>query len=123
MIRGRGGGDDALGTGDVHRGHVELRAEAVFEQAVLHPPGNVLERRAAGRDHLARQRPLGELDGDAGGLAERDDLGGDALRAELGHQPLRADQPRPRTGRPASSPDGGAWCATGRRQARSRPTC
>ena len=79
-------GDDAGGAGDVDRGHVELGAEGAIEQAILHPPRDVFERRLAGRDHFVRQRPLGQLDRDVGGFAERDDFRRDAMRSEVGDQ-------------------------------------
>ena len=87
-------GDDTLGARDVHRRHVEFGSEAAFEQAVLQPPGGVFERGLPRCDHLVRQRPFGELDGDAGGFAERHDFRGDTPRAELRHQPFSADETR-----------------------------
>ena len=103
MIRELRGRDDAGRAGDVDRRHVELGAERAIEQAILHPPRDVFERRLAGRDHFVRQRALGQLNRDAGGFAERDDLGGDAVRPEIGDQFLGGDESRRDAARRASS--------------------
>ena len=91
---GGGGGDDAFGPGHVDRRHVELAAEGPFEQPVLQPPRHVFEGGLAGRNHLVRQRPFGQADGDAGRFAEGHDLRGHAARAELRHELLGAHEAR-----------------------------